>query len=158
MLLILSGLLSPIPAAARYFLASAALMALVLNGLGIIKLPLPTFPQMIPQERFRFGETAGAAAFGLELGLGFRTYLIAVSPWMIAIVMALAPPPAAGVLAISIGWALGRSSLLVTTMSRKTKLDETFVLAWQRLAGLKPGPNAILASLLAGAYLVGTWP
>lgn len=83
-LLLFAGLLSSIALSARVasLLALVALAAALQTGVGAVRLPSPS--HIIPQTTFGDGMVQGMLRFGFELGLGFRTQIPTVSPYVLA--------------------------------------------------------------------------
>ncbi len=65
--------------------------------------------RLIPQSRFGLPPVVAFAAFGFELGLGFRTRIPHFSPVLLVVVLLLVFPRWPQVAATAVGWAVGRT-------------------------------------------------
>lgn len=118
LLLIGAGLLSPIPATLRAgsFLTLCSLLGLHLAR--VVCLPLPQRAYQIPRETFNGSAGSAAFAFAAELGLGFRTYVPAASPYALLTALLLVngqtvPQALVGAVAAAVGFGLGRARIVV---------------------------------------------
>ncbi len=150
-LVLLNGLVSPLPSNIRTGLAVCLLALLGLHATRILCLDLPERRYQIPRETFTSEPTRAAFRFAFELGMGVRTYITAVSPYALAIVLLLALPSTLGsavfaALAAALGYGLGRSVVVATQSMRRTiAVDHPSV--WLRAADL-------VALILAVAVVV----
>ena len=112
-LFVLGGLLSGVPLSLRaaVFVAVSAFCALV--ELDLVQRELPQRKKMIPPDRFELGVRRGLAVFGFELGLGFRTYVPHVGPYLVASAALLVSPQIETVIILATGWALGRGMIVL---------------------------------------------
>lgn len=116
-LFIANGLISPLPAAWRGALAVCGLVLLGLHRSGVLCLELPERKHQIPRETFQARPRSAAFRFAFELGTGVRTYITAVAPYALAIVVLLCLPAGTAAAAGSastaaLGYGLGRSSVV----------------------------------------------
>ena len=123
-LLVVSGLLSPIPSSARSVAAICLLALLFLHRVGVVCLDLPQRTYQIPRETFATHPARAAFRFAFELGMGVRTYITAVSPYALAIVLLLVPPASLSGAAIAsaaaaTGYGLGRSVVVASQAIRQ---------------------------------------
>jgi len=123
-LFVLSGLVSPIPERIRLVLVIAPLILLALHLLRVLCLDLPQRTYQIPRETFHAAPPRAAFRFAFELGLGFRTYVTAISPYALVLVATFSMPAglAAGAAAGAsgaIGFGLGRSVVVASQALRK---------------------------------------
>lgn len=137
-LFVLSGLLAPIPATARQVAAVSLLAILLIHALGIVCLDLPQRAYQIPRETFTDEPTRAAFTFAFELGTGVRTYITAVSPYALAVVLLLGLPDGLGPAALAaaaaaVGYGLGRS-LVVATQSLRSAIAVEHPPRWLRAA------------------------
>lgn len=109
LLWVLSGLLSVMPPPARFSILTLFLGVALAREVGLLSLPIPSSSYVIHQRRFQRFLVLGSFAFGLELGLGFRTRIYNAGPYVLAIILLLAPPGPEIVLVLAWGWALGRT-------------------------------------------------
>ena len=93
--------MSPVPDSARLVTAICALLLLGLHAVGIVCLDLPQRKYQIPREAFAAGPIRAAFRFALELGTGARTYVTAVSPYALLVLIVLRLPPDLGTAAIA---------------------------------------------------------
>lgn len=124
-LLVVSGLLSPVPSAVRAGVATVGIAVLVLRTVGLLRIDLPQRCHQIPRETFGTAPSASAFRFAFELGTGVRTYVTASSPYALVLVLALVLPttlgPAAATAAIAaLGYGIGRSVVVVGQAVRRT--------------------------------------
>ena len=123
-LLVLSGLVSPVPASLRALVAILVLALLGVHQAGILRLPLPQRAHQIPREVFHRSPTAGARRFAYELGTGVRTYITTTASYGVATVLVLAAPASLGAailgsLAAGVGFGIGRSVVVLSHAWRK---------------------------------------
>lgn len=124
-LIVLNGLLSPLPVAVRATVAVCAVALLLLRAVGLLCLDLPQRRVQIPRETFGMQPTRSAFRFAFELGTGVRTYITASAPYGLAAVVVLCLPADLGgaVLAsaaAALGYGLGRSVVVATQALRRT--------------------------------------
>ncbi|EST35754.1 hypothetical protein N566_17375 [Streptomycetaceae bacterium MP113-05] len=103
-----SGLLSPVPEAARHALAVLCALLCVLRDTGAVRLPLPQNARQIPQEVLQRHLLRGTLQFGFELGTGVRTYVTASAPYALATALLLYGGLGTALLA-GAGFAAGRA-------------------------------------------------
>jgi hypothetical protein len=161
-LLVLSGLVRWAPASLRLaaFLAAAALLLAVERGW--VRLRLPDNHRLIPPSRFEHSAPVAGLLFGAELGLGFRTRIPTVAPYVLAALVLFQIDSAGQVLALSAGWGLGRGLPLFLRL-RATEgegeapamtLLEPYDLRLTRLSGaftLAVVPVAVIAGIILSA-------
>lgn len=75
---------------------------------GIVSLPLPQVERQVPSTVFEQRPVRAALQFGLELGLGVRTYVSASLPYVLAAVILLLVDSVAVAVLGGIGFGLGR--------------------------------------------------
>lgn len=120
-LLLLGGLLSPLPDRIGAIAATCALALLTLRVTGVLCLDLPQRQVQIARETFNQAPPAAARRFAFELGMGVRTYITATAPYALVVLLVLGAPQttgavlAAGAVA-ALGYGLGRS-LVVASQS-----------------------------------------
>ena len=105
---LLSGLSSPLSAAARGVLFGGGVVALVLRSRGLLSFPLPQAARQIPREVFDRHPLSSASRFGFAMGTGVRTYLVSPVPYVPALAILLLGPPLIGALALGLGFGLSR--------------------------------------------------
>ncbi len=109
-LLVIAGLLSPVPVTLRLWLFLAIAVLALLHELGVAPLPFLQPRWQVPREVFEQGLVSGSLRFGFELGLGFRTYVSASSVHVLAgglVLLGTAPP---ATFAAAVGFGLGRAT------------------------------------------------
>ena len=121
----LGGLLSPVPGQFRTVISITAISLLMLHAVGILCLELPQRTYQIPRETFGPFPARAAFRFAFELGTGVRTYITAVSPYALAVVIALHSPARLGAAALSggaaaLGYGTGRSIVVASQLMRRT--------------------------------------
>jgi hypothetical protein len=126
LLFLSSGLVQWMPISVRLFVTATVAAFLFVHEARWVDLRLPKqkLTRMIPPERFSPSFLRGMGVFGFELGLGFRTYIPHVGPYVIALLILLwAGSPIAIVIA-ALGWAIGRTVPLVARIAAaKTRGD-----------------------------------
>lgn len=137
-LLLMSGLLSPIPVTVRAIIAAVLLLALLTRAIGVVRFGLPQRTYQIPRETFQTLPTRAAFRFALELGTGVRTYVTSSAPYGAVAVTALCLPtslvPALlGVCCLALGFGLGRSFVVAAQSWRRAVAVEVPAL-WLRVA------------------------
>ncbi len=75
---------------------------------GMITLNLPQRKRLVPRSALLIGPFAGAARFGFELGLGFRTYVTTTAPYFVLVGLLLSRPSGYVVALTAIGFGAGR--------------------------------------------------
>ena len=105
-----SGLLSPIPLAARAVVFGVVAVLLLVMDLRQIVLQLPQRSQLIPQEVFARGMMRGGFRFGVEYGCGFRTLVPSAASYIAAAFVLLSGLPLPW--AVALGAAFGASRAL----------------------------------------------
>lgn len=139
-LLIIGGLLTPIPALWRTVIVVALTAVLVLRTLGVFTLRLPQRHFQIDREVFDAEPPLAAARFAFELGLGWRTYVTASAPYAIMLLLTLAAPVALGealigTTALALGYGLGRSRVVAAhAFSNQIAVDHPKV--WLKVSDL----------------------
>lgn len=118
---LLSGLSSPLPAAARWALFAGAVVALVLRSRGSLSFPLPQAARQIPREVFDRHPLSSASHFGFALGSGVRTYLVSPVPYVPALAILLLGPPLVAALAMGLGFGLSRGLVPAARAVRRTQ-------------------------------------
>lgn len=108
-LLILNGLLSPVPWGVRSPVVLAAAGLGILRDFRILRFPLPENRRLVPQDVFRNGPVWSALQFGFELGTGVRTYLPATSPYVLALAISLFGGSLLEAVTAGLAFALGRA-------------------------------------------------
>lgn len=137
-LLLFNGLLSPIPANIRATLFVLVVALLGLHVSRLLCLPLPERRYQIPRETFEGTAPAAAFRFAFELGLGFRTYIPAASPYGVAAALVLVT---SGTLshavlvagATAVGFGAGRARIVSTHVLSRTPAIE-HPAGWLRVA------------------------
>jgi hypothetical protein len=148
-LVVIGSLLrAPLPAPARWAVVGAALIAVLLRQLGVVRFTLPENRRLVPETVFRLGRHLGPLQFGLEMGTGARTYLPSGLPYVAAVaVLMTASVPLA--FCAGVGFGLGRA--LMTGSSMRYGADDGWHQEWRdharTLAGLTGA--AFMVSLLA---------
>jgi hypothetical protein len=128
-LLLMSGLVSPLPDQLRAGAALCLLALLALRVVGVLCLDLPQRQVQIPRETFNQSPQRAAFRFAFELGTGVRTYITATAPYALAIVLVLCVPAnlSEAVLATTLaalGYGLGRSLVIVSqTVLRRPPIE-----------------------------------
>lgn len=113
-LLLVSGLLSPVPSVVRSIVAIVFLTALLMRAAGTVRFALPQRTYQIPRETFHMSPARAAFRFAFELGTGVRTYVTSSAPYGALVVAALCLPNTtalalACIAALAVGFGLGRS-------------------------------------------------
>jgi len=79
---------------------------------GVLTISLPQSRRQVPQDIFAASRAVAGLRFGVELGLGFRTYLTTTSPYFLVIALWLAAPPFIVAVFAGCGFGLGRALML----------------------------------------------
>lgn len=127
LLIVIAGLLSPLPMEIRAVGVIVILVLLAVRSLGMVQFRLPQNARQIPEYVFADRPERAAFRFAFELGTGLRTYLTSTAPYAVAAAAALLYPSswpavvgAAALLAV--GFAGGRSVVVVGQMTRRSVL------------------------------------
>ena len=128
-LVLLAGLVSPLPETLRGVLAVCLLSLLCLRAGGVLCLDLPQRQVQIPRETFNHRPERAAFRFAFELGTGVRTYITTTAPYALAVVLVLSAPATltqatlASALAAA-GYGLGRSLVIASqTVLRRPPVE-----------------------------------
>jgi len=151
-LFVLSGLLAPISDAARQVIALGLVCILLFHALGIVCLELPQRAYQIPRETFTDDPPRAAFRFAFELGTGVRTFITAVSPYALAVLLLLGLPrsltdAALAATAAAVGYGLGRSVVVASQSMRRTVAVE-HPAQWLRAADLLSLLTALAALIV----------
>lgn len=153
-LLVLSGLLSPVPQSVRSVLALVLVAGLLTRAAGLVSIELPQRRYQIPRETFGPSPEWSAYRFAFELGTGVRTYITASAPYGLAVALLLSLPASLGAAVLStvcaaLGYGLGRSVVVIgQAVRRAVAVDHPRV--WLRAADL-------VALLTAAALVLRIW-
>jgi hypothetical protein len=151
---VLSGLVDWIPPGAAAYIAASAAVVAVLRDLRIVSIPLPERRELVPRSILHQAPHRAALGFGVELGLGFRTFVSASAPYLLLIVLLLHAESLATFLLAGAGFALGRFAMPLT---RYFSADGD---AWDGLmderAGVVRSATAIVAALGVVVVLTAT--
>lgn len=139
-LFVLSGLVSPLPTPGRSVIAIGLLLVLALHSTGILCLDLPQRKYQIPRETFTAAPQWAAFRFAFELGTGVRTYITAISPYALAVLIVLRLPNGLGAASLAagsaaFGYGLGRS-IVVASQSMRQTIAVDHPQRWLRAADL----------------------
>lgn len=116
---VVAGLTATVPAGARAAVLGVALLSLGLVEAGRVG-PRPVGRQrLIPQTRFHASLLRGLFVFGFELGVGFRTRITHMSPFVLLAVLLLADVGLPGFATVAIGWGLGRGSAPLVRLAQR---------------------------------------
>ena len=137
-LMVASGLLSPLPASARQVIAVTLVLILLIHAFGIVCLDLPQRAYQIPRETFAAAPTQAAYRFAFELGTGVRTYVTAVSPYAVTVLVVLGLPSGLGSATLAaastgVGFGLGRS-IVVASQSMRSHVAVDHPSHWLKIA------------------------
>lgn len=119
-LFVLSGLLTPVPAAVRHGAVVAIAGVGVLRDAGLVSFPLPQNARQVPQEVLTGQVARGSLQFGFEMGTGVRTYVSSTVPYVLVAALLLTAPGIAAALAAGLGFGFGRA---VMPLSRYLSRD-----------------------------------
>lgn len=92
LLVVLAGLLDPLPSTMRVLLAICVALLTALVDLHLWDLRLPGAMRQVPETVMRDRPIAGPMQFGFEMGTGARTYMTAGAPIAVAAAMLLGLP------------------------------------------------------------------
>jgi hypothetical protein len=109
LVLILQGLVWPIPRAGRLALWVVASVAITVVNLVAGDCPLPQRRRQIPSEVIAAQSPGGAWRFGAALGTGLVTYLPSCAPHLLVVSLSLALTSVASSAAALAGFGVGRS-------------------------------------------------
>jgi hypothetical protein len=152
-LFVVSGLLTPVPEAARTVLVLAAAVAGVLRDAGAVSFPLPQNARQVPRDVLTRDVARGSLRFGFEMGTGVRTYVSATVPYVLVVAVLLTAPGPATAVAVGAGFGAGRA---ITPTARYAAADgerwDDALHAHLRTVKLTAGvaTAAVLALLLLG--------
>ena len=135
-----------------------AAVAALARDFGVVRFGLPENRRLIPQSVFRRGPLIGPLRFGFELGTGVRTYLPSTTPYLLALALAVMPPPWPVAILTGTAFGVGRS---LTPWARylaadKARWDERFTAQVSliiRVSALAVSGGIVLAAV--GQHLGG---
>lgn len=141
-LVTIGSMLRPVlPGALVAVAVTVVFVGMALREVGVFSLALPQNARLVPETVFRHGPFWGPFEFGLEMGTGVRTYVTSGLPYVLLLLVALAAPWQAALVA---GFGFGAGRFVMTSASLRL---ETGV--WDRLFDA----HAVrLRPLLLGAF------
>jgi hypothetical protein len=86
---LISGLVAWVPATVGGYVVAFAAAAAVLRDWRLVRFPLPERRAQVPRSILDRPAPWAALGFGIELGLGFRTYVSASAPYLLLTVLVL---------------------------------------------------------------------
>ncbi len=122
------GLSRPLPEPVRWGVLGVVFLLGLTRDLGLRSIPLPQRGWQVPRDAFNRSFVAGAARFGFELGLGFRTYVPSALPYVLLASILLVGPAYPPALALGIGFGLSRGLVPVFRIATRDP-------AWGELSG-----------------------
>jgi hypothetical protein len=139
----LSGFAAPLSAWTRLALLAIgiALVWSIKAGPLAPFVSLPEARRQIPTRVFHGSLVRGAFRFGFELGTGVRTYVPAVAPYILALVLVLGRPTLGAAVLAALGFGMGRAiPLAVHLLARERRLsDRPIARGAERLGALASG-------------------
>jgi hypothetical protein len=111
--LVLNGLVSWLPLLPRVVVFAMVCALLAGHELRLYSVPLYQQHRMIPPGRFERSILAGIFLFAFELGVGFRTYIPHVAPFVLASAGWLILDDPLAVALVAVGWGSGRAFALM---------------------------------------------
>lgn len=123
-LFVLSGLFGTLTAPVRHALLALVVGYLALVEVGVVSNRLGGRQQLIPQTRFRTSLLRGMYVFGVELGVGFRTRITHMGPYLLVAMLLLTVHGAVGFAFAAIGWALGRWSAFIVRLAQQPVIGD----------------------------------
>lgn len=118
---LLGGLIQWFPAVIRSCMLCGLVGAAVWLSRRKRRVRLPQRQVMIPPTRFAGSLRSGFLLFGFELGLGFRTIIPSVGPYLAAAAVLLLSESLTDVMLISLGWGVGRSVPLWLRVHKRSR-------------------------------------
>lgn len=145
----LGGLVDWIPQTAASYIVGLVAVGVVLRDLRIVTIPLPERHWQVPKSVLDQAPPRAALGFGMELGLGFRTYVSASAPYLLLVALLLLAGPLPLYLLCGVAFGLGR---FVMAAGRYVSGDSE---VWSARIGLRASRirsfSAVLAALSAMA-------
>lgn len=138
------GLLSWVPATVGSYIVAAVALAVVLRDLDVVSIPLPARKWQVPRSILDLEPRRAAAGFGFQLGLGFRTYVTASSPYLLVVALIFLKAPLTLCLACGAAFGLGR---LAIALGRYLSADGD---DWESLADSRAGMLRRVTAVVAG--------
>lgn len=156
---VLSGVLLAIPYQWRLGALVLVGSVAIVREFGLSTFEVKSAEAMIPPTRFSKSLVRGMFVFGAELGLGFRTKISNLGPYVVACVILFMPPALTGLVALCTGWAVGRSVAMVIrlynsmdsrTATRERELDayDRWLVVSSGLGARLTGVASVMAALL----------
>lgn len=122
---VLSGFLAPLSQAARLGALVLASLAILLAKHGPLStmVRLPENRRQIPSDVFTGGLVRGAYRFGVELGLGVRTYVPSAAPYLLVVGILLLRLDLASALLVGVAFGVGRAMPVLVGVARARGLQ-----------------------------------
>lgn len=144
---VLSGLVAWLPATVAAGILAVAALCVLLRDLGGVTIPLPERRRLVPKSVLDQATPLAGLGFGVQLGLGFRTYVSASAPYLLVVALSLYAQSLPLFLAAGVAFGLGRFAM---PLARYLSPDGE---EWNRLlearAGVIRTSTAALAPLAA---------
>lgn len=117
---VLSGFLAPLPAPLRLALLALGSLVVLLSNHGPLSdvVRLPENRRQIPSDVFTGSLVRGAYRFGLELGVGFRTYIPSAAPYLVVLATLLLGLDLGAALLLGVAFGVGRAMPLLIGVAR----------------------------------------
>jgi hypothetical protein len=110
---VVGGLFSWLPAALAAVLVALAAVTGAMRDLHLVDFPLPQTRRQVPRSIFRRGFLPAAFQFGVELGMGWLTYITSSLPYVLLVAVAILHVPFPLAACAGIGFGLGRAGGIV---------------------------------------------
>jgi hypothetical protein len=106
---VVSTLYDDVPLSLTAALLLSATMLATLRDVGVLEFNLPENKRLIPRTVLKKSPGAASFHFGFEMGTGFRTYITASSPYVLALAILVAQPTIGVTLVGAVGFGVGRA-------------------------------------------------
>lgn len=107
----LSGLVAWVPVLAATCVLWVAALGVLVRDLGVVRIALPERRALVPKSILDQAPPLAAFGFGIQLGLGFRTYVSASAPYLLVIALSLYSQSLPLFLAAGVAFGLGRFAM-----------------------------------------------
>jgi hypothetical protein len=133
---VLAALLRPLPDRAALLLAGAGCLVALAADLRVAGFQLPLHPRQVNELwLMRYRRWLYAAGFGVQIGVGFATYIMTAATYLVLVLAGLTGSPA---LAISAGLLFGLVRGLAVLLSSRCRTAAALHRLHARLSGLEP--------------------
>lgn len=146
---LLSGVVAWVPREVAALGVTACAAFALARDSGVIACSLPQNARQIPRSVFDQRPTRAALRFGLELGVGVRTYLTSTTPYLVAVTLALVAAEPGAAVAMGVGFGVGRFAMPLARSLSPCEQD------WDATLAVRLG--VLVPTAAAGCAAIAIW-